>query len=181
MKNNILLFFIGILTSLITTSSLYVFIKSLMASPPEITAAIIGALGALAIGFWTQRGTKTLEINSRHFIEKRGAYIIFINLLFELFNTQRNGGPLSQEEMTEALMKFKRELMIWGDQKIIKTLESYERLCFENSGDIKKQILTIDKILREIRKDLGHRDNQLKDGDLVLMFIKAEDKDKLFN
>ncbi|AEP09369.1 hypothetical protein MICA_1039 [Micavibrio aeruginosavorus ARL-13] len=78
-------------------------------------------------------------------------------------------------------MKFKRELMIWGDQKIIKTLESYERLCFENSGDIKKQILTIDKILREIRKDLGHRDNQLKDGDLVLMFIKAEDKDKLFN
>lgn len=157
---------------------IYVFFRSLLQADPEVSAAIIGVIGLLLAGVWAHRSTKILEINSRHFIEKKNAYMILINLIFDLLSDSRKEEKLSKEAMIQRMLEFKRELMVWGDQTVIKALQEYEDFSLQDNKNPAQILLRVDNLLRSIRKDLGHDDSALPKGALVLMQVKAEDRDQ---
>lgn len=166
----------------------WTFVQSLMKAEPGITASVIGALAAVSVGIWTHYSTRRREINSRHFVEKKNAYRHLIDLIFDLFKAQKNSQALSESETLERMLEFKKEVMVWGDQDVIQALENYENKVTASEQNGKEQLSTddphqllmiVDDLLMAIRKDLGHKDTQLKRGSLVGMLVIAADRDKL--
>jgi hypothetical protein len=161
----------------------WLFFDSLIKADPGISAAVIGAIGVMAAGIWSHYSTRRREINSRHFIEKKNAYMRLINLIFDLFKAIKNDTEITEKVLFERLFEFKQELMVWGDQAVIDALEIYELKSNEllNEKDPSASLLVVDDLLRAIRKDLGHNDSQLKRGSLVGMLLIAEDRKKIIS
>lgn len=164
---------IGILLALI-------FVLNLVEADPGIAAAIIGVIGTTALAILTHAKTKEREINSRHFLEKKTAYMIFITLMFDLFKASKHNTEISDEEMLEKLFDFKRELMVWGDQNVIQQLEKYDDLA-QGNYENKDLLYSVDDLLRAIRKDLGHNDEKLERGKLVSMFLTPQGRKELLS
>ncbi len=145
---------------------------------PGITAAIIGFIGAFVLGVWTHRVTKMREINVRQFLDKKKAYMTFVDVIFDLVKAIRNKTDMPQKELIDRMFSFKKELLVWGDQDVIMAMENYEKLAAKKPS-VSELLLIVDDLLRAIRRDLGHNDNKLERGKLVSMLIVAEDRDKL--
>lgn len=161
----------------------FVFVRSLLDADSGVSAAVIGAISVIGMGIWSHYSTRILEINSRHFIEKKTAYLGFINIIFDLFDAQGEGKKIKQETLIKQLMKFKQELMVWGDQAVIEALQIYEykSALSPKDNNATEQLLIADDLLRAIRKDLGHNDSQLMRGSLIGMLLISEDRDKLIS
>lgn len=166
--------------------SLWIFIRGLLEADPGISAAVIGVIGVLTAGIWSHYSARRREINSRHFIEKKNAYLHLINLIFDLFIASKKDSAITETQIQERLLEFKREFMVWGDQNVIEALAIYENkstalLKQEHQPDTTEQLLIVDDLLRAIRKDLGHDDARLKRGSLVGMLLKAEERDTIIS
>lgn len=157
----------------------WIFIESLTAAAPGVAAAVISFIGAVIIAVWTHAATKRREINSRHFIEKKNAYMHVIDLIFDLHKSTLEGKELSEKEMMDKILEFKKQLVVWGSAEALKIWDEYEQAAATLQGN-ENTLLNVDKILRCVRKELGHDDKILRPGDLVALLLKAEDKHKLY-
>lgn len=157
------------------------FVRGLIEADPGISAAVIGAVTVIAAGIWSHYSSRRRDINSRHFIEKKNAYMHLIDLIFDLFESTKNDKEIPEKEIEKRLFKFKKELMVWGDQTVIEKLAEYENKMAEPkiNSDPSEQLLTVDDLLRVIRSDLGHNDSELRRGSLVGMLLIANDREKL--
>ncbi len=81
--------------------------------------------------------------------------------------------------MLKKIMLFKKALLVWGSPDIIEAWNHFE-LVSEKSPTPDTMLTEMEKILRAIRKDLGHDDSQLKFGSIFALLIVAEDKKRLF-
>lgn len=159
------------------------FIQSLLEADPGIAAAVIGAMSVMVAGIWSHYSNRRREINSRHFIEKKNAYMHLINLIFDIFKSIKKDESITEDELLERMFDFKRELMVWGDKTVIEALDTYERnsIALLDEKNPSQTLLLVDDLLRSIRKDLGHNDSQLERGNLVRMLIVADEKDKVIS
>lgn len=188
---------LGFLFLTIVGFSGWLFIKSLLKADPNITASVIGAIAVVGAGIWSHYSTKRLEINSRHFIEKKNAYIQFIELIFEFFKEikkEKNFLPINKPPLHEnkdiqvKILNFKKELMVWGNHEVILALENFEsHTNIDNTNEILKEqasfssLLIVDDLLRAIRKDLGHNDSPLKRGHLIGLLLIVQDREKILS
>ncbi len=174
---------LGLLLLCIIIFAGWLFIQSLLEADPGITAAVIGAIAVMIAGMWSHYSNRRREINSRHFIEKKNAYMHLITLIFDIMKATKEKVEFKEEIMLERLIEFKRELMVWGDQKVIEALHNFENksATLSNDKESSATLLVVDDLLRAIRKDLGHNDSQLKEGSLVGMLLIAEEREKLIS
>ena len=122
---------------------------------------------------------KKREIEARHFAEKRDGYNSFINIMFDLFMATKLGKrPPSEKQLATKLVEYKKMLLIWADAHVIKMWDEVESSLENTDQDPKKVLRMWDRLLREMRKDLGKDDSELNDGDLVSLILLAEEKHK---
>jgi hypothetical protein len=175
----------------------WLFIQSLLEADPGITAAIIGAIAVVIAGMWSHYTTRRREINSRHFIEKKNAYMQFIEMMFEFIMeakeeddpSKKNKVPKHEsKEVMAKMLNFKKELLVWGNHEVISAMQNFEaRAGIDSADEASKEkdsihlFLVVDDLLRAIRKDLGHNDSQLKRGSLSGMLLIAEDREKVLS
>lgn len=157
---------------------LWVFISNFLEASPNVKAGLIGFAATVSGALIAHQKTRKREIDSRHFADKREGYIKFIDLLFSMIHAAKDGEEFEMENMEEAILAFKKAIMVWGEPDLIQTWNDYEMNADKLQGT-PRAIMEMDKALRAIRKDLGHSDNTLNDGDLVGLILKAEDKEKL--
>ena len=168
----------------------WVFVSNLEQASPNVKASLIGGVFTVLGAFLINHLTRKRETDSRHFAERRKGSMNLVDMLFRLFQASRGTegdvkgieegieeefGP---EEMRDIIMDFKKSIMIWGGPDLIQAWNDYEI----NSNKLQGApgvILEMDKLLRAIRKDLGHSDGTLNDGDLVGLVLKIEDREKL--
>ncbi len=153
----------------------WLFIDNFRVADAGIKASLIGLFGVISAALVTHYQTKKREINARHFSDKREAYMHMIDLLFELLLSTKKNEKLPEEKMIEKMTQFKKALIVWGGPQII---EAWNRFEIEsNDGpSSEKMIHDMEKILRAIRKDLGHDDGMLKFGSLWGLLLVAKDK-----
>jgi len=149
-----------------------------MAADPGITAAIIAGFVTVIGGIFSHHQIQKREIKARHFIEKKNAYMHFINLVFDVIKAIKNKSTIPMDKLEKVMLVFKRELIVWADQDVLQAYRKYEEGSSNNS-EPEDTLLIIEDLLRAIRKDLGHDDSQLNRGDLIGMLIVAEDRKKL--
>ena len=157
---------------------LWVFVTNIDSADPSVKAGLIGLLGMFLVALFTNYQTKKREIDARHFANKREGYTQFIDMLFDFIESSKNNKKLTEKEMLPKIILFKKALLIWGGPNTIKAWNQFEIKSSDKLAP-EKALEEMEKILREIRKDLGHDDSKLESGNLLGLFLIAEDKKKL--
>ena len=159
---------------------IWTFILNFMEASPNVKAGLLGAGGAVVAALIANYLTRKRDIASRHFDDKRKGYMHFIDLYFDILSAQKNGKNLASIDMEGRILEFKKALMVWGGHELIEMWNRYEiesDPANANDDNPQQRIFDMDKVLRAIRKDLGHRDSSLQDGELVGLMIS--DKENL--
>ena len=157
------------------------FILAIQEADANVKAGVIGILGVLLAAILTNFFTRRREINARHFLEKREAYGKIIDIVFDLIASIKSGKNLPEKTLVNKLLAFKKGLMVWGGPEVIESWNEFEIESERagNSNDPEMLITVMERMLRAIRKDLGHDDHQLKFGSLIGLLILGKDKKKL--
>lgn len=152
---------------LLAIYSAFQWVQSLNAS---VAAALVTASLGL-IGLWyAQWQSKTRDIAESHRASKIEVYNVFFDLV-EKFQTNEIA-DLTEENIPEWLksdyQKLNRGLLLWASPGVITAYLNF-RTVAGGGGDILK---AADAMYREIRKDLGNSNSQLKPGDLIRIGLK---------
>ena len=170
---------VGYIVMLVTAAFcvwlLWLFIVNIRKAESSVIVGLIGFLGMISAALVTHYQTKKREISSRHFADRRDGYMKMIDLIFDIMQATKKDEKLSQEEMIEKIIPFKKTILIWGGTKIIEAWNQFE-LTDLNSEDSTARLLKMDHVLKAIRKDLGHDDSTMSPGSLIALFIVAKDK-----
>jgi hypothetical protein len=109
-------------------------------------------------------------------------YEEFLKLLFEVFEStilksETPSQKISKEALVSAMAKFTKNLIVWGSPGVIKSYSDFRKLSQIQSDEPSHTtaiLLAIEKLLFEIRKDLGNSNRNLKNGDLLSLFINND-------
>lgn len=147
---------------------------------PSVKLGIITAIGSAIALLSNNFYQSKRERQSRLFEEKRKAYDKFFEFFFAIFEGQKSGGALSDAQMQKNYSDFTRSVMTWGSASTIKAMNEYQRASLvANKSDNKKLFLITEKLLRALRKDLGHNDASLPTLALTKLVLKAEEHEKI--
>ena len=158
----------------------WVFVTNISAADASVKAGLIGLLGMFSVAIVSNYQTKNREIDARHFLHKREGYMKLIDLVFDLIQSQKANRNVPNNKLLRDIASFKKTLIIWGGPETVEAWNNYEILS-SSSPDAKTMIKEMEKILRSIRKDLGHNDTQLKFGHLSALILVPEEKKRLFD
>ena len=169
-------FFTNLLVFLLIILFIWFFYESLLFfndADKEIKAAFIGVSGLTIVAFFTHYFAQKREIASRHFAQKVKAYEKFFDFVFDLTKNSKNNDEMREEDMFERAFTLKKDLMIWAGSDVIKAWRDFE--MESTKGTEANHFKYIDKLFRALRKELGHRDTSLAEGDFVKwMVISSE-------
>jgi hypothetical protein len=155
------------------------FFSLLQKADPTIGAAIVGTVGTLLVGVGgalvTQYHVKKRQAEESHREEKLKLYISFVEaaanqLASSNENLKLKGMP--QEKLMKFMFEFKTKCLVRGSPSVIRSLQEFESA----SSDGNNVLLAIDKVYREIRKDIGLSNWGLRRGELVATYLKHEDR-----
>ena len=153
------------------------FIDFLRSVDAQIAAQLIGTSGtilaaviAVVIG---QIYTKRRDIREAQRLAKTETYNAFVKNISDIMldeeNKDRNFRPFFKELTSR--------LMLSGSDDVIKEYNEWRDSSLDN---IDNSILTLDKLLRALRKDLGHNNRKLSKGALIGLYLKPVERKKMF-
>jgi len=117
----------------------------------NIAIPIILALFA-GVGWLYKHEKERRLLVERQLSEKKyQVYIKFINLFFELYENQKFKKEMSEQRMIKSMIEIKKDLMIYGSDKVIKKFFEWE----EFSGNGKVSLRPITDVIIEMRRDMG--------------------------
>jgi len=146
---------------------------------PAIGAAIIAAVATVMLGLYTQYVLKKRQLDDVHREKKIQIYEEFMkmaaaHLAQENQNLKRELIPLAS--VVEFFFQFKTDLILRGSVRVIKAMAKFESASSEG-GDV---LGAVDEIYRAMRKDVGLSNFGLRHRELVGVYLRSEDRAKLF-
>lgn len=144
----------------------------------EVAAALVAASATILVSVFSVTGAKyyerkrTIEQELRQ--RKIPIYEDFIKFLFRLIGAEKLGcKPMNEKEMQEFFIEFTQKLMIWGSDEVVVKWSKYRRTLIKHSGEQVdfNDMFELENLLLAIRKDTGHKNKNLKKGDLLGLFI----------
>lgn len=152
-------------------------IETLKTLDPQVattTVATVGtALTALVTIVLNQRWAKGKDIAESHRPQKVIAYKKFVKVLSKILkNTKKDKDFLKDgtdlpEDLLEEFFAFQEEFISWASPEVIKAFLEFRK----STNNPRRTIASVDSILVAIRKDLGHKDRDLKAGELISIFL----------
>lgn len=163
--------------------SLVWFYNQVLSIDPRISAALI--TGLLAIIATSLSITipkyleKKMEIEEHLRDKKSQTYKELVELLFKILMDKKINDPVIEKEIIKITSKFTENLILWGSEEVITSYKSF-RMYFINHHAGKnlniEAIRALENLLLAIRKDMGHKNRNLKDGDILSLFINDIDE-----
>ena len=152
------------------------FLSVIQDADTNVKAGIFGSLGAFLIAIWTNYYSRQREVLARHFSDKRESYEELIDLLVSVMQSTKQERPIQQDVLLEKMYKFKKSLMVWGSPEVIQEWIRFEMDSGDESRTPLEMIQSTERVLKAMRKDLGHNDRKLKSGYLIGLFITDREK-----
>lgn len=148
----------------------------------EVAAAIIAVTGTILVSVISIIVGKYFERKSlieQELREKKiPMYVGFVEFWFKLLMSEKTTGKkMPEKEMLTYFSKFTKEIMVWGSDEVVSLWSNYRRLLvIPDGGDATfNNIFEFEKLLLAIRKDTGHKNKNIKRGDLLGLFINDID------
>lgn len=146
----------------------------------DLKLGVITAAGS-ALAFVVNNAIQSgRERKARLFENKREAYDKFFEFFFSIFVSQKSGKPLTEKQLAEKFNEFTRNVMTWGSAETVNAVNEYQRSNLNvDPSDLKALFSTTEKLLRALRRDLGHSDRSLSKFGLTKLILKADEHYKL--
>lgn len=112
-----------------------------------IILAVLAGVGWL----YKHEKEKRLLVERQLSEKKYQVYIKFISLFFKIYEQNKVGKIMPQQEMVKSMIEIKKDLMIYGSDKVIKKFFAWE----EFSSTKKNSLRPITDVIIEMRKDMG--------------------------
>ncbi len=145
--------------------------KEVAAAIIVASATILVSVLSVVVGKYYER-KRSIEQELRQ--KKIPMYEEFIRFWFDLFMSEKlTGAPMNEKKMLEYFNTFTQKLMVWGSDEVVGIWSNYRRAFVTTSPptDAFHSMLEFEELLSAIRKDMGHRNKNLKKGDLLGLFI----------
>ncbi|MGE7880304.1 hypothetical protein [Peribacillus muralis] len=160
--------------------------NQVFAVDPRISAALITGLIAIIATSLTitipKYLEKKMEIEEHLRVKKSETYKDLVELLFKILMSSKTGEVLSEKDLIKFMSQFTENLILWGSEDVIKSYKAYRTYFTKRSqGDLLtiESINIMENLLLSIRKDMGHNNKNLKQGDILSLFIN--DLDEVLN
>lgn len=149
----------------------------------EVAAAIIVASATVLISVLSLIISKwwggITEIRQEHRNKKIPIYKEFLQFWFAVLGGQKAGSQqVTEEEIIKFMSNFTSKLIFWGSDEFIRDFSNFRRRFANiNRNDPSIDIMfELEKLIYTIRKDTGHKNRNLKKGDILALFINDIDK-----
>ncbi len=164
----------------------------------DIAVAIVTAGATIFVSVfsavWARNSEKAQAIEQQIREKKTPVYEKFIGIAFDIIWSSRNQANQEQNEPAqrrqqkdrtkaeapnpvERLQELTPDLIIWGTDEVIASWVEFRRAAANPNKDNPMEIMLVfEAFMGAIRKDLGHKDDELKKGDLLKIFINDIDK-----
>lgn len=109
----------------------------------------------------------------RHHREK--PYMSLISLFYDFQSQAKTNHSFTQEELAQKYYEFTKELTLWGSSKAIKAWGNWRTESARNNLDPKELLFEMEKVLIQLRKDMGLK-HGIKEGDLLRLSINDIDE-----
>jgi len=92
----------------------------------------------------------------------------FVDMIYKIQQNSKNPDSYTQEQMIEDLLKFSKQITLWGSSRVVKKWVEF-RLNGAKPDAGKENLFVMEQIMNEMRKDLGLK--KVKKGNLLGFFI----------
>ena len=141
-----------------------------------IVAVIVAAFTSVLTVSINNKKAKEREYDLHVLKEKQKVYEHFYNSFFELLNGAKNGKMGPSSKTISEVMLFKRGLMNWGSERLIKKYIDYDNKLTQHNTPY-KLLEDGNKFLKEIRQEMGFQDSN--DLNLIDIILTAEAREEL--
>ena len=150
---------------------------------PTVGGAVIAATGTVFVSVLSIVLGKVYEsrslIKKEHREKKIPVYEDLIKLMFRIMVGEKTGNPISEKETIELLSGFTERVMVWGSDEVLAAWVKWRRLLI-NEAAVKanpiQAMFLYEEVLFAIRRDLGHKNKDLKTGDILALFVNDVDQ-----
>jgi hypothetical protein len=139
--------------------------KTLVTTSATILLAVLSLVGGK---LWEQRLKIRDDIRSR----KIPVYEKQIATFFSAIMSEKiKGKKISDRELAKAFTEFSEKLIVWGSSEVIQVWVKFRTTKFEGAEGLK----TMEDLFLAIRKDLGNDNANLKNHELLRLFVNDLD------
>jgi hypothetical protein len=88
------------------------------------------------------------------------------------------GEPLSEKDLIKHMSKFTESLILWGSEDVIKSYRDFRMFFMQRkpNGPLSiEEVNLLENLLLTIRKDMGHKNKNFQQGDILSLFINDID------
>ncbi|WP_028872321.1 MULTISPECIES: hypothetical protein [Flavobacteriaceae] len=142
-----------------------------------IVAVIVAAFTSVMTVNINNKKTREREYELHILKEKQKVCEHFYNAFFEIFKNVKNNRDGLTKKATEEMALFKKGLMNWGSEDLIKKYVEYEDNLDIHKGNTSAILNNADGFLRDMRKELGFKDS--KSLKLMTLLLTAEARTEL--
>ena len=175
-----LLFFLAVIVGLI-----YFFLVKLgpafgafFSSLSSLDSAIIVALitGAVsAVSFLGNTVVNSFMKKNEYLrAHREEPYMRLISLVYDFQAVASKGKTMADDELAEILKQFNKELTLWGSSKAIQAWGNWRTASSHSSGDPLQNLFGMEKVMVQLRKDMGMK-RGLRKGDLLRLMVNDID------
>ena len=142
---------------------------------PKIVIAIIGGTITISGYFITKHLDKKQKIEQQIREQKIPIYQEFIKFFFEMLH-RKDGEKMTQNELEKFVRDFNEKAIVWLSDDSLKAYITWRDKANKPDGEPMSSMLEFEKLLFSFRKDIGHKNQDIKKGDILSMFINDIDK-----
>ena len=127
-----------------------------------IVAIIVAAFTSVLTVSINNKKAKEREYELHILKEKQKVFEHFYNSYFDMLSRIRKGNKGLSNKATEEMMQFKKGLMNWGSDRLIKKYLEFDTKLIESEGNQDKfnMFKDGDNFIKELRKELGFNDSK---------------------
>lgn len=153
-------------------------ISAFFASLSSLDSAIIVALitGAVsALSFFGNSVVNSVTKKREYLrVYREEPYMRLISLVYDFQATASKGVGMADDELEKILTQFNKELTLWVSSKAIQAWGNWRRGSSSGSVDPLQNLFGMEKVMVQLRKDMGMR-RGLRKGDLLRLMVSDID------
>lgn len=143
-----------------------------------LAAGIIAASATVVVSVVTvmlsKRQEQKVEIENQLRVKKVPVYEKIIEFIFLITFAEKLGKKQpSEKEMIKFFADTTRDLVIWGSHDMVRAFGDFREslMSMSNNEDTAHILASVEDLLFAVRKDLGHKHNESKRGDILRLYI----------
>lgn len=128
------------------------------------------------LGWVIHRKTERIKIIENQLSEKKHkAYSDIVQLFYDILQDIKSGKTFDNEDAEKRMMKSKRDILMYGSDKVFKAFNKY--LCAStNNNDSTLPMKCFLRLILEIRKDMCGKRTSVKEKDILLSLMQNEEE-----